>query len=207
MSNSDQPTNRNEPIRDSNRILQDAIAEQQRLLAERTRAAVNRITTQGNNPGNHIDDHPYNTAEDLRIRNIADDLALSTAINESNNGRPPLVPLIFLPRHPDNINSDLEANTEEAVHQIGEGERSRRNARILDREFRQDIEDRRLVQAAPLDRRAGLMAQQEQARIARRTPRSGGKYRRTRRLKRIPKKSKRISKKSKRYRKSKRVKR
>lgn len=198
MSNSDLRQLPNTEQSNANTILQAAMAEQRRLHAERTRDAVNRIT----NP--RVDNHPRNTAEDLRIRRAADDLALSTAINESNDG---LVPLIFLRRHPDNVNSDLEANTEEAINLAGEGERSRRLARLIDRERRQDIEDARIVQEAPLDRRAGLMTQQEQARIARRTPRSGGKYRRSRKLKRMSKKSKRMSKKSKRYRKSKRVKR
>lgn len=200
MSNSDLRQLPNTEQSNANTILQAAMAEQRRLQAERTRDAVNRLT----NPRVIEDNHPHNTAEDLRIRRAADDLALSRAVNESNDG---LVPIIFLRRHPDNVTSDQEANTEEAINLAGEGERSRRRARLIDRELRQDIEDARIVQEAPLDRRAGLITQQEQARIARRTPRSGGKYRRSRKLKRILKKSKRMSKKSKRYRKSKRVKR
>ena len=200
MSNSDLRQLPNTEQSNANTILQAAMAEQRRLQAEITRDAVNRLT----NPRVIEDNHPHNPAEDLRIRRAADDLALSRAINESNDG---LVPIIFLRRHPDNVTSDQEANTEEAINLAGEGERSRRRARLIDRELRQDIEDARIVQEAPLDRRAGLITQQEQARIARRTPRSGGKYRRSRKLKRILKKSKRMSKKSKRYRKSKRVKR
>ena len=173
MSNSDLRQLPNTEQSNANTILQAAMAEQRRLQAERTRDAVNRLT----NPRVIEDNHPHNTAEDLRIRRAADDLALSRAINESNDG---LVPIM-----------------------IRVGSRSDR----ADRELRQDIEDARIVQEAPLDRRAGLITQQEQARIARRTPRSGGKYRRSRKLKRILKKSKRMSKKSKRYRKSKRVKR
>ncbi len=101
MSNSDLRQLPNTEQSNANTILQAAMAEQRRLHAERTRNAVNRIT---NPPVVVEDNHPYNTAEDLRIRRAANILAVANA-NDFINSQ---VSLNVRPRHPDNVAADRE---------------------------------------------------------------------------------------------------
>ena len=182
--------------------LQNAITEQRRLQDERRDAAVRRLL-------NPHDEHPYNTAHDELRRTELANLEEARIIAESNNGHHPPEPIIFTndnQRNSQNRAWDREVRdngTEAARVRLHEIEASRREARILDQQQRQEIADLRRVQEAELRGEGREVTEQIiREHNARRNRSAGGKYRRTRKTKL----RKRMMKKTKRRRKYKRVK-